>query len=72
MFSHRVFTTVAIFRQINKESPCAHHDALETPGGEKVLLTGLREGQHAVVLQLPAAPKNASEAREQERLAIAG
>jgi hypothetical protein len=72
MFSHRTFGTVAIFRQINKESPCAHHDALETPQGEKVLLTGLREGQHAVVLQLPAAPKNEVEASEQERLAIVG
>jgi hypothetical protein len=72
MFSHRTFGTVAIFRQINKDSPCAHHDALETPQGEKVLLTGLREGQHAVVLQLPAAPKNEVEASEQERLMIVG
>ena len=72
MFSHRTFGKVAIFRQINKESLCAHHDALETPEGERVLLTGLREGQHAVVLQLPAAPKNEVEASEQERLAIIG
>jgi hypothetical protein len=32
----------------------AHHDALEFPDGEIVLLTYLMEGQEAVVLQLPA------------------
>ncbi len=32
-----------------------HHDALEFPDGETVLLTFLAEGQHATVLQLPAA-----------------
>jgi hypothetical protein len=31
-----------------------HHDALEFPDGEIVLVTQLREGQHATVLQLPA------------------
>ena len=31
-----------------------HHDALELPGGQVVLLTGLREGQMATVIQLPA------------------
>jgi hypothetical protein len=31
-----------------------HHDALELPGGQVVLLTGLPEGQRATVLQLPA------------------
>ena len=33
-----------------------HHDALEFPNGEFVLLTFLAEGQQATVLQLPAAP----------------
>ena len=33
----------------------AHHDALEFPDGEIVLLTELREGQHVTVLQLPDA-----------------
>jgi hypothetical protein len=34
-----------------------HHDALEFPDGETVLLTRLCEGQHATVLQLPASPR---------------
>jgi hypothetical protein len=45
---------VARFRQINKDRRDVHHDALEFPDGEIVLLTHLREGQHATVLQLPA------------------
>jgi hypothetical protein len=44
----------AIFRQVNLASPNAHHDALEFPDGEVVLLTYLMEGQEATVLQLPA------------------
>jgi len=47
--------TVARFRQVNLESPLAHHDALEFPDGQTVLVTNLREGQRATVLQLPAA-----------------
>ena len=44
----------AIFRQINLDSPHLHHDALEFPDGEVLLLTYLMEGQEATVLQLPA------------------
>jgi hypothetical protein len=43
----------AIFRQINKENPATHHDALEFPDGQIVLLTLLEVGQRAAVLQLP-------------------
>jgi hypothetical protein len=43
----------AIFRQINKEVQHTHHDALEFPTGQIVLLTLLEEGQQATVLQLP-------------------
>jgi len=35
----------AIFRQINLANPRAHHDALEFPGGQIVLLTLLEIGQ---------------------------
>ena len=49
-----VHHNTAIFRQVNLASPHAHHDALEFPDGEIVLLTHLMEGQEAVVLQLPA------------------
>jgi hypothetical protein len=49
--------TTAIFRQVNQKSAAAHHDALEFPDGQVVLLTFLCEGQRATVLQLPAEPK---------------
>jgi hypothetical protein len=62
----------AIFRQINKERALAHHDALEFPDGQIVLLTSLWEGQQAVVLQLPAQPVTALEAESQKRVAYAG
>ena len=59
----------AIFRQINKDRAAAHHDALEFPDGEIVLLTFLSEGQQATVLQLPAEPKSATETELQQRVA---
>src|SRR6516162_139756 len=46
--------TTAVFRQVNKDNPYTHHDALEFPDGKMVLLTNLLEGQEATVLQLPA------------------
>jgi hypothetical protein len=60
--AHRLFAwrdtvinhKTAIFRQINKDRVAAHHDALEFPDGQIVLLTFLQEGQEATVLQLPA------------------
>ena len=64
--------SVAIFRQVEKEIAHTHHDCLELPDGQRVLLTQLQEGQHATVLQLPAAPKNDAEAKEQERAVFAG
>jgi hypothetical protein len=45
---------VARFKQINLDNPYDHHDALEFPSGQVVLLTRLCPGQHATVLQLPA------------------
>ena len=64
--------TTAIFRQINKEKVAAHHDALEFPDGEIVLLSVLREDQRATVLQLPAEPKTAIESAAQQRAAYVG
>jgi hypothetical protein len=63
-------TKVARFRQINADRPRVHHDALEFPDGETVLLTRLCEGQHATVLQLPASgrPVNAAEGQRRESL----
>jgi hypothetical protein len=46
--------SVARFRRVNEGWRTMHHDALELPGGQILLLTALREGQFATVLQLPA------------------
>jgi hypothetical protein len=62
----------AIFRQVNKDSPGTHHDAVEFPDGHTVLLTSLPEGQLATVLQLPAQPSTSAEAAEQRRAAYIG
>ncbi len=59
----------AIFRQVNKDEPSKHHDALEFPDGRIVLLTQLKEGQEATVLQLPAQPATAAEAGAEKRIA---
>jgi hypothetical protein len=56
----------AIFRQVNKETRITHHDALEFPDGETVLLTLLAPDQHAKVLQLPAAPKQRKKLRNKK------
>jgi hypothetical protein len=56
---------VARFRQINMEKQNAHHDALEFPDGQVVLLTRLCAGQHATVLQLPTSPRATNEAEQQ-------
>lgn len=51
---------VARFRQIDAHRPNVHHDALEFPDGQVVLVTTLRGGQTATVLQLPADPEHAT------------
>ena len=56
---------VARFRQINLDQPTVHHDALEFPDGQIVLLTALCSGQHATVLQMPAGARTPTEAGEQ-------
>ena len=65
---------LARFRQINMDNAVTHHDALEFPDGQVVLLTRLCEGQRATVLQLPAsarpaeAPSEAAAANTREPL----
>jgi hypothetical protein len=61
----------AVFRQMNKGKTHVHHDALEFPDGQVVLLTYLCEGQHAAVLQLPAEPKIKMETDAERRAAYA-
>jgi hypothetical protein len=62
---------VARFRELNKDQPMAHHDALETPDGQIFLVTKLREGQHAIVLQLPADVSDSTLKTEPHDLALA-
>jgi hypothetical protein len=61
----------AVFRQINQRDRLHHHDALEFPDGEIVLLHFLKEGQQATVLQLPAtvdgAKVQSAEAQQQAK-----
>jgi hypothetical protein len=45
---------VGVFRQIDMDDPRTHHDAIEFPDGRIVLLTRLRAGQRATVIQMPA------------------
>lgn len=65
-------TKVARFTQVSKDRLHMHHDALELPDGEVIMLTSLCEDQTATVLQLPAEPKNEKEAEAQKRVAFAG
>ena len=59
----------AIFRQVNLEKQWAHHDTLEFPDGQIVLLTMLKIGQQATVLQLPA-PSGGAKAPVMEHAAF--
>ena len=68
----RVDHKVARFRQVNMDDPHVHHDALEFPGGQIVMVTRLVARQSATVLQLPAQPMTASETEPQKRAAYAG
>ena len=59
---------LARFRQINMDNAVTHHDALEFPDGQVVLLTRLCEGQQATVLQLPPSARPAgTETKAQEK-----
>jgi hypothetical protein len=73
---HRVFSLfgkarvehkVARFRQLNMDNPHVHHDALEFPGGQVVLVTRLVAGQTATVLQMPASAQDNERLKEHAR-----
>jgi len=63
---------VARFRRVSPNQPHAHHDALEFPGGQIVLLTRLCPGQVATVLQLPVAAGVRTEVEAQDAAALVG
>jgi hypothetical protein len=54
---------LARFRQVNTQHAATHHDAIEFSDGQIVLLTDLRPGQRATVLQLPVVARMAREDR---------
>ena len=60
----RVEHKVARFRQVNMDDPHVHHDALEFPGGQIVMVTRLMPGQRATVLQLPASAREQGQSKE--------
>jgi hypothetical protein len=53
------------------DDPHVHHDALEFPNGQIVMVTRLVPGQTATVLQLPAAPHDHSGVKQQAQAAQA-
>jgi hypothetical protein len=67
----RVAHRVARFRQVNMDEPHIHHDALEFPGGQIVMVTRLIPGQTATVLQLPAAAEQHSATEHESATAAA-
>jgi hypothetical protein len=60
----------ARFRQVNKEQPHVHHDALELHDREIVLVTKLLGGQHATVLQMPATEQEISAGKDSHEAVI--
>jgi hypothetical protein len=58
---------VARFRQVNMDDPHVHHDALEFPGGQIVMVTRLLPGQQATVLQLPASAHDRDHGKDIEQ-----
>ena len=57
---------LARFRRVNTDNPFTHHDAIELADGKILLLTVLRKGQKATVLQLPAGGQKRHEPAEVE------
>jgi hypothetical protein len=54
---------VGKFGVVDPHIPHRHHDAIEFPNGNHVLVTQLCEGQRATVLQLPVVQQPAEPAR---------
>jgi hypothetical protein len=60
----------ARFRQVDKELPFTHHDALEFGDGQLFKLNELISSQTCTVLQMPAQPKTEVKAQEQQLEAV--
>jgi len=70
--NRQLWEKVARFRQIHMDNPNTHHDALEFPNGQILLVNRLCEGQYATVLQLPATPRVVSEVEKQKLDSLGG
>lgn len=62
----KIGSRLARFRQFNPKMPNMHRDALEFANGKIALLTSLRPGQTATVLQLPVLTKPGKKLPETE------
>jgi hypothetical protein len=68
--TQRIVEKVAQFQRVNTSRSEAHHDALQFPSGQTVLVTRLCAGQIATVLQLPASEVNAKLAPVEEERSV--
>lgn len=68
VWTKTINTRVGKFGAINRSDPHRHHDSIEFPNGASVLLTHLKVGQRAKVLQLPA-PRRVSDGDPQSAAA---
>src|SRR4029079_9232818 len=68
--SRKIGQRLARFRQVDANQPSVHHDALEFPDGQIVLVTRLRPGQTATVLQLPATARGEAKSAEAKPAAV--
>ena len=64
--ARKIGQRLARFRQVDTNQPSVHHDALEFPDGQVVLVTRLGPGQTATVLQLPASTRPETKATATE------
>ena len=64
LFHRSIGVNTAVFRQVDVDNPYRFHDALEFADGTIVLLTMLKKGQRASVLQLPAPRRERTEVGE--------
>ena len=65
--SRRVGETVARFRQVHMDKPYVHHDALEFPNGEFVLVTRLCRCRRTERRRVPP-PRHRGRVRERHRV----
>jgi hypothetical protein len=64
--ARKLGASTARFRRVNEGVRAVHHDALELPNGRILVLSSLREGQRATVIQLPVSDRQARPKQETE------